>query len=314
MNAARLAASPHQTQGTFQGVLDYYANQSAFSTPGRHAALLDRLPCDPAGVARTVQGLVIYEHVAEPFYGYPLPEVRRTESHIRPAEKIIDTLLALDGRPLDVARLPEKRLVGICRHFMLLAIAIFRHHGVPARGRVGFGAYFNPGKFEDHWICEHWKRDEGRWALLDAQFDEIFVRSLSIVHDIHDVPRRQFLTASDAWRSCRSGELDPRAFGIEFAQLRGLWFIASSLIRDLATLNGGEVLPWDVWGLQPDPDAELSTGELAFFDEMALLTIDPDANFDAMRRRFADDVSVRLPETVFNALRRREERVFEVLD
>jgi len=45
-----------------------------------------------------------------------------------------------------------------------------------------------------------------------------------------------------------------------------------------------------------------------------LLTIDPDANFNAMRRRFADDVSVRLPETVFNALRRREERVFEVLD
>jgi hypothetical protein len=153
--------------------------------------------------------------------------------------------------------------------------------------------------------------DEGRWALLDSQFDEIFIRNLSIGHDVHDVPRDRFLSASDAWRGCRSGTLDARAFGIEFSHLRGLWFIAGSLIRDLATLNGCEVLPWDVWGAQPAADAELSAEELAFFDEVALLTSDADANFDALRRRFADDAKVRLPETVFNALRQREERAFE---
>ena len=41
-----------------------------------------------------------------------------------------------------------------------------------------------------------------------------------------------------------------------------------------------------------------------------LLTADPDANFGAVSQRFAEDARVRLPETVFNALRRREERVF----
>lgn len=292
-------------------VLEHYASHSAFSTPGRHAARFDTLPSDPAGIARTVQGLVIYEHVAEPFYDCPLPEARRAESHIRPMETMIEAIVALDGRSLDVPRPPERRLVGICRHFMSLAIAIFRHHGVPARGRGGFGAYFNPGTFEDHWVCEYWKVDEGRWALLDAQFDEIFISNLSIRHNVLDVPREQFLTASDAWRQCRSGELDPQVFGVEFSQLRGLWFIAGSLIRDLATLNGCEVLPWDVWGAQPPRNVELSTDELAFFDEIALLTADPDANFEALRRRFAEDEKVRLPETVFNALRRREERVFE---
>ena len=310
MNATVLAARPQHEEGAPQRVLDHYANHSAFSTPGRNAALFDVLPSDPTGVARIVQGLLIYEHVAEPFYGYPLPETRRAESHIRPMEKIIDTLLALDDRPLSVARPPEKRLVGICRHFMLLAIAIFRHHGVPARGRGGFGAYFNPGKFEDHWVCEYWKANEGRWALLDSQFDDVFSRNLAIGHDVFDVPREQFLTASDAWRRCRAGELDPNLFGIEFSRLRGLWFVAGSLIRDLATLNGCEVLPWDVWGAQPAPDATLSDEELAFFDEIALLTADPDVNFDALRRRFAEDARVRLPETVFNALRQSEERVF----
>jgi hypothetical protein len=311
MNATVLPVRPEHDMSVYQRVLDTYADHSPFSTPGRHAALFDALPSDPAGIARTVQGLLIYEHVAEPFYDYALPKVRRAESHIRPMEKILDVLLALDDRPLHVSRPPEKRLVGICRHFMLLSLAIFRHHGVPARGRGGFGAYFNPGKFEDHWVCEYWRAGEGRWALLDSQFDDVFIRNLAIGHDIHDVPRDQFLTASDAWRRCRSGELDPDLFGIEFSQLRGLWFIAGCLIRDLATLNGCETLPWDVWGAQPAPEATLSDAELEFFDEVALLTADPDANFDALRRRFAEDPRLRVPETVFNALRRREEKLFE---
>lgn len=302
---------PEQSEAVPRRVLDHYVGQSVFTAPGRHAALFDALPSDPQGVARAVQGLLIYEHVAQPFYGYELPETRRAESHIRPLEKIVDALLDLDQRPLAVARPPEKRLVGICRHYLLLATAIFRHHGVPARGRGGFGAYFNPGKFEDHWVCEYWKADEGRWALLDSQFDDVFVRNLAIEHDIHDVPRDRFLTSPDAWLRCRRGELDADLFGIEFSQLRGLWFIAASLIRDLATLNGCEILPWDVWGAQPAIDAELTEAELDFFDEIALLTADPDANFDAMRRLFREDARLRLPETVFNALLRRQEKVFE---
>ncbi|NEJ73201.1 transglutaminase domain-containing protein [Rhizobium phaseoli] len=310
MNATILSALL-RAQGAQQRRLEHYTKHSPFSAPGRHSARFDVLPADPAGVARTVQTLLIYEHAAKPFYGYKIPEARRAESHIRPTEKILDAMLALDDRPLSVARSPEKRLVGICRHYMLLSIAILRHHGVPARGRGGFGAYFNPGKFEDHWVCEYWKADDGRWALLDSQLDEVFIRNLGIGFDIHDVPRDQFLTASDAWRRCRSGELDPNLFGIEFAQLRGLWFIAGNLIRDLATLNGGEVLPWDTWGAQPAPYAMLSEAELDLFDEIALLTADPDAHFDTLNRRFAEDAKLRLPESVFNALRQRQEKMFE---
>jgi hypothetical protein len=74
-------------------------------------------------------------------------------------------------------------------------------------------------------------------------------------------------------------------------------------------LNGCEVLPWDVWGVQPRAATRLSAEELAFFDDIATLTMDPDGNFDALRQRFAEDARVRLPATVFNALRGREEKV-----
>jgi transglutaminase-like putative cysteine protease len=52
---------------------------------------------------------------------------------------------------ISTARPPQKRLVGVCHHPMLLLVAMLRAQGVPARARSGFGSYFNPGFFEDHW-------------------------------------------------------------------------------------------------------------------------------------------------------------------
>jgi hypothetical protein len=56
MRATALAARSNHAYGTPRRVLDHYAHHSAFSTPGRHAALLHTLPSDPAGVARTHPG------------------------------------------------------------------------------------------------------------------------------------------------------------------------------------------------------------------------------------------------------------------
>jgi hypothetical protein len=120
---------------------------------------------------------------------------------------------------------------------------MLRAKGIPARLRVGFGAYFNPPLFEDHWVCEYWSAQGGRWMLADPQFDEVWCSRLHVRHDVVDVPRDQFLVASDAWRSCRAGGTGPARFGIELTGLRGLWFVAGSLVREVAALNKVEVLP-----------------------------------------------------------------------
>ena len=287
----------------------FYSTQSPLSAPGRHEALFDPLPSGAPGITRTVQGLLIYEHVAKEFYGVDLSEPRRAESHIRPVEKIVDAILALDSRPLSLARPPEKRLAGICRHFALLAIAMFRARGVPARMRCGFGTYFNPPFFEDHVVCEYWNAGENRWVLIDPQFDAVWLRHFDLDHDILDVPHDRFLVAAEAWRRCRSGDAEPGRFGIAFHDLRGLWFVAGSLVREVAALNKHELLPWDMWGAQPGINAALDAGELAFFDRLAALAIAPDKNFSELREVFAGDDRLRLTGTVFNAQRRRDEAV-----
>jgi hypothetical protein len=100
-------------------------------------------------------------------------------------------------------------------------VSMLREKGVPARARCGFGAYFNPPNYEDHWVCEYWNGVERRWVLADPQFDDVWCKRLDIGHDVLDVPRDQFLVAAEAWEQCRRSERDPERFGIAFAGLRG---------------------------------------------------------------------------------------------
>jgi hypothetical protein len=187
-----------------------------------------------------------------------------------------------------------------------MLVTMLRAKAVPARSRCGFAAYFNAPNFEDHWVCEYWDARTRRWRLADPQIDEVWRRRLDIRFDTLDLPRAQFLTAAEAWGRCRSGEADERRFGISFAGLRGLWFVAGSLVRDIAALNKMEMAPWDVWGAQPAPQEEFDP---AYFDALATLTRDPDNAFADLRRRYEKDDNLRVPARVFNALNERHEAI-----
>jgi len=296
------------TSTTAERLLDFYRRLGPMTDPGRYASLFDPLPHDVGELARIVQGLAIHEFAAE-WYGVSIPEQRRAESHIRPVEQMLERILALDPRPLAVPRPSDKRLIGVCRHFMLLLVAMLRAKEIPARGRRGFGTYFNPGYFEDHVVCEYWSAAGNRWLLADPQFDEVWRRKLKIDHDVLDVPRDRFLIAGDAWARCRAGAADPEKFGIIKGDLRGLWFVADNLVHDVAVLNKMELLQWDMWGAMPRPGPSLSEAELGFFDRLATLTCDPDASFEELRHRYQDDERLRVPETVYNALLNRSEDI-----
>ncbi len=186
---------------------------------------------------------------------------------------------------------------------------MLRARGIPARARCGFGDYFNPPGFEDHWVCEYWKADEGRWALADPQFDETWCEKMGITHDILDVPRDRFLVAGEAWLRCREGSVEPSQFGVSFANVRGLWFVAGNLVRDIAALNKVEMLPWDVWGAQPRPDDPIAGDRLAFLDRLAALSRAPDTSFADLCDLYRNDDRLRVPATVVNAILDRPETV-----
>ncbi len=293
---------------TQQEILDFYLASAPMTDAGAHAALLDSLPNEVGALAEAVQGLLLHRYWAGT-YGVALPESRGGESHLRALGPMLDCLLAQDTDPLTAARPAERRLVGVCRHFTLLFVALLRVKGIPARSRCGFANYFTSGMYEDHWVGEYWDSGTGRWILADAQLDALQRRALDIDFDPLDVPRDRFLVGGDAWAQCRAGVADPALFGIPPVTERGLWFIAGDLIRDVAALNKMELLPWDVWGAMPDPGQPLGDDLLAYLDHLAALTHEPDTAFAVLRASYTSDERLRVPAIVFNAVRQREERM-----
>ena len=261
-----------------------YLTPGVMTELGKAAENAARLPGDFPGIASALQGVCIHEFLGE-MYGVSFSDDDRESVHLRRASDVLELVLDRDPRPLDEARSPAARVATNCRGFSVLAVALLRAHGVPARARCGFGTYFKPEFFEDHWVVEYF--DEGRWKRGDAQIDAVQAAAFGIDFDLADLPPGKFLTGGEAWQLYRRGEAAPSRFGLSSIEEGGDWWIAGNLMRDVAALDNVETLPWDCWDPMPSPSSPVDVG---FFDRMA----------DGR-----EPVSV--PSSVFSAVRKRVE-------
>lgn len=288
-----------------QAALDFYA------IPGRFTALDDGEPASATveEAVAVVPGLLIYDVVAEPWYGVTLSPEQADAIHERDSAALLRLAHRVDARPLREARPPDRRVGARCHAFSRLTVALLRAAGVPARARCGFGTYFVPGQLEDHWVAEWWDADAGRWRMVDAQLDDEWREQIHLGGDPFDISPAEFVTAGHAWRAWRAGELDAGRCGLTSIGEHGAHWIAGNLRLDLAALNKVEMLPWDVWGAGWEPGQEPTSDLLDLFDEVAALAVDPDAHLDALRARYDRDDRLRMDGTVFSVLRGHAEMV-----
>lgn len=272
----RLDAEDHQSADP----LVYYASQGIVTDPRPHADLFEGLPEGVDALVTSVQGLLLHVFWAEA-HGVNLTEERHGEPGIRSVGDMLARIRELDGRPLSNPRDVERKLVGNCRDYSVLLTAMLRHQGIPARARSGFGTYFTPGEYTDHWVCEYWNADEVRWVTVDAQLDELQISTLGITFDPLDVPPGRFVTGGEAWLTCRAGDADPKRFGI--MDLRGMSFIRGNVGHDVWALNKIETLPWEGWGVPWKEESDLTRDDLDFLDEVSRLTLRGDESFGEIR-------------------------------
>lgn len=287
-----------------QAALDFYA------APGRFTTLDDDFSSrDIHDVVDIVQGLLVYDVVAQPFYGVELSPVQADTINERDTARVLAVAREVDPRPLEEPRPVANRVGARCHAFSRLTVAFLRAAGVPARARCGFGAYFRPGWFEDHWVAEYWNAADGQWQMVDAQLDETWRRMIGFQGDRFAITPTEFVTAGHAWQTWRRGELDAGRCGLSAINEHGAHWIAGNLRLDLASLNKVEMLPWDVWGAGWEPGAQPTDDQLELFDGVAALTTDPDAHFGELRERYETDNGLRMDGTVFNVLRGQTETV-----
>ena len=287
---------------------DYYRGHGSMTSPGTFAPAFDSLPRDVASLCNLIQGVMIHRDIAPWLYDLRLSKDQRDLANLRSASGMMSAILGLDPRAIGVARGPAHRLPCVCSHFSTMLCAILREQGVPARARCGFGAYFIPGRFEDHWVAEYWNDSQRRWILVDAQLDAVQIKAFNIAIDPLDVPRDRFIVAADAWQMCRKGRADSKLFGLSMINEAGMWWIAANLIRDLAALNRVEMLPWDVWGMMPKPADEPGDQEIVVLDRVAELILAGDSALRQIQEIYSD-VRLRLPAVIFNADRQTQETV-----
>ncbi len=272
----------------------YYSAPGKHTDLSRHAPLVDHLPTDPAGLCEVVQGLILHPFWTQA-YDVELTPDRGPELQLRRADEMVDRIVELDDSPLHMARDPQRRLVGNCRDFTTLSVAILRHHGVAARARAGFGTYFTPGKYIDHWVVEI-HNDDGTWRRFDSQLDELQRSYLKVGFDVLDMPGGTFLDGAEAWQLIRRGEADGDDFGI--LNLFGIHFARGDLALDLAALNKVELLPWDTWGLNVSQQPPEETD--AVRDTVAEVTTR--GRLDQIRELYENDDRLRVPDEVVSWL------------
>jgi hypothetical protein len=272
---------------------EFYVQQGQLSDPGDHAHHLDALPGDLPGIITAIQGVMLHLHWATR-YGITLNRTRQAEANLRSVRDRLAKIFELQDAPLTESRPLSKKTAGTCRDFTLLLTSILRHQGIPARARAGFGTYFTPGHFEDHWVCEYWHAEENRWVMVDPQLDALQCEALSIDFDPLDMPRTKFVTGGQAWARCRAKQVDPNRFGI--FNMRGLDFVKGDLIRDFLALNKIEILPWDNFKLINKSFRKMNAEEKDLMDRLAQISSGEDQDFVLLRAAFITHQGRLLPE------------------
>lgn len=276
--------------------LTYFAQQGPMSDPGAQVSLFQSLPVSLAELTKLVQNITLHVFWAER-YGFKIPPERMDELQLRSIEHRLARTIELDPSPITEPRLLDKKLIGNCRDHSLLLASFLRHQGIPARARCGFGAYFLPDHFEDHWVTEYWNQKEARWVLVDAQLDSLQCDAMNIPFNPLDVPRDQFIVGGKAWQMCRTGEQNPDKFGI--FDMHGLGFVRGNLVRDVAALNKLELLPWDCWGVILNEQID-NPEDLSLLDKVAALTDDEILEFETIRKCYESDLRLFMNGNLFS--------------
>lgn len=153
-------------------VLEYYKKHGIMTEIRFMKDMVKDLPMNVESITSIVQNIFLHQHWAKR-YGLELDDKRKEEPWLRSIEEKLIFLNqsgyshVMDKRPI------ENKMIAICRDFTVMAVALCREVGIPARARCGFATYFDKDKYIDHWVLEYWNEDKKRWILVDPQLDSI---------------------------------------------------------------------------------------------------------------------------------------------
>lgn len=184
-----------------------------------------------------------------------------------------------------------------CRGQTLLLTSILKAKGIPARARSGFAPYiYCDGVNYDHWITEYYNKLEDRWILVDA--DECLS---DLKFNPYDIPKSNFIFGAEAYLGIRNKKYkkeqlyyasDPATLGLK-AAVRALFY-------DFHALMNNEIIFLHQPKYIMDMDFELDEVQYQELDNLALLLLEPDKNFEKLRDIWDNNLKFRILSGALN--------------
>ena len=283
-------------------IADFYRTQSQFSDPGCYDYLFDHFCAEKLSeIKQAIQGLLFHFLDGAYYCQHQIPTNRLAEIELRYMEKMLHQIKRLDNHELIMPRTLRNKLFASCREYALLACAILRNKGVPARLRITFNTYIRPHIFHDQVILEYWNAEIAAWRAVDMRMNAAYLKRLGIDINIDyfNLSPEHYISAATAWQAIRQNPDCAERFGDDHHNV-GLWYVRDRLLQDLAALNKVEMLIWDCWGMMHVPEHEISKEELSLLDNIAKMLSNPDDCFSEHSALYARHPQLTVSKQILN--------------
>ena len=266
-----------------------YLETSVYTYVGKYKEFILSLPDDIPSIGMLVCDQITHPsmYFTEPspyledtyfgkFASYPKHRFKNEDELYITAVSMIAGILHLDETGFTKNRDVTKRITVSCRHASVLFSAILKAKGIPCRSRAGFIDFGNTGdSYMEHWVNEYWDFNENRWVLVDV--DGYYEYEQRFGYSQFDLPRRKFVTASEAWIGLRKNTLNKK---LDVFSLNPLDCVCEYLFMDFHALMNNEIF----YSYQPlylrGGIHTLSESELHDLDRLAELLSEPDKNME----------------------------------
>ncbi|MCI9077460.1 MAG: transglutaminase domain-containing protein [Lachnospiraceae bacterium] len=266
-----------------------YLETSVYTDVGIYKEFILSLPDDIHSIGMLVCGQITHPsmyftepsvYLEDTYYGkfalYPKNRFKNEDELYITAVSMIAGILRLDGAGFTKNRDVTKRITVSCRQASVLFSAILKAKGIPCRSRAGFMDFGDEGdSYMEHWVNEYWDFKENRWVLADV--DGYYEYEWRFGYSQFDLPRRKFVTASEAWLGLRNNTLNKKLDVFSPDSLEG---VCEYLFMDFHALMNNEIF----YSYQPlylrNGIQALNESELCELDYLAELLAEPDKNME----------------------------------
>lgn len=270
-------------------IYQHYLETSIYTYAGKYKEFILSLPDDIPSIGMLVCDQITHPsmyftepspYLEDTYFGklssYPKHRFKNEDELYITAISMIAGILRLDETGFTKNRDVTKRITVSCRQASVLFSAILKAKGIPCRSRAGFMDFGDTGdSYMEHWVNEYWDFNENRWILVDA--DGYYEYEQRFGYSQFDLPRRKFVSASEAWIGLRKNTLNKKLDVFSPNPLEG---VCEYLFMDFHALMNNEIF----YSYQPlyfrGGIHTLSESELHELDRLAELLSEPDKNME----------------------------------